>query len=171
MKTPLLILTLCTFSYGQAFYGSIRLRESDADFTVQRSVAFLDASGYQRLTKVKNGHMAYLTTLDGNGLLTAIPPIKSCNPPLRIIITVQGVKVHHEWKVVLNYNSCADGLTHWKVGDKVKVSADAKRFDDDRMPDAFNSEGSGRTVNMSRDWTGKCGFGDEENIKECKSRE
>jgi hypothetical protein len=131
---------------------------------------FFDANGHQQLTKVKNGHTAYLTTLAGNGILTAIPPIKSCSPPLRVIITVQGVKAHHEWKVVLYYNSCADGLALWKVGDKIRVSAEAKRFDDDSVPSVLNSEGSGRTMNMSRDRMGNCGVGDDESIKECKSR-
>jgi hypothetical protein len=87
-----------------------------------------------------------------------------------VIITVQGVKAHHEWKVVLYYNSCADGLALWKVGDKIRVSAEAKRFDDDSVPAVLNSEGSGRTMNMSRDWMGNCGVGDDESIKECKPR-
>jgi hypothetical protein len=170
MKKQLLILVLCALSYGQEFDGSMRLPESDADFNVQRSVAFIDADGHQQLTKVKNGHTAYLTLLDGNGILTAIPPIKSCNPPLRVIITVQGVKAHHEWRVALDYNSCADGLAHWKVGDKISVLAQAKRFDDNSVPTVLDSEGSGFTVNRSRDWTGNCGVGDTESIKECKSR-
>lgn len=174
MKIPflalMLLLVLCGLSYGQEFDGSIRLPQSDADFNIQRSVAFLDANGHQQLTKVKNGHTAYLTMLEGNGILTAIPPIKSCNPPLRVVITVEGVKDHHQWKVALDSSSCHDGLAHWKIGDRIEVSADAKRFDDDSIPSVLNSEGSGRTVNKSRDWTGACGVGDAENIAECKSR-
>lgn len=169
---------LCAFLlapllYGQEFDGSIRLPESDADFTVNRSMAAIDADGHQQVMKDRNTrHLVYLTTVDGKGILTAIPPIKSCDPSMRVTITVQGVKAHHEWKVVLDHNSCqADGLMHWKVGDKIDLSGEARRVDDDRVPSVFLSEGSGRTMNRSRDWTGQCGVGNEENIKECKSRE
>lgn len=169
----LMLMLICALSYGQEFDGSIRLPESDVDFTVGRSIAAIDAGGHQQVVKDKNTrHLIYLTTVMGKGILTAIPPIKSCAPSMRVTITVQGVKAHHDWKVVLDHNTCqADGMMYWKVGDKIDLYGEARLVDDDSLPALFKCEGSGRTENMSRDWTGKCSRGSGEEVKECKSRE
>jgi len=106
---------------------------SDQDFKVQQSISGQDESGPY-----------YSTIVRGKGKLTKL----QINPDSTALLTVEGLKDHAVWLVLMNRTSVEMGAKFWHIGDIIYLDTSTILSGDKQIPKVQNSESS--TVNTSR---------------------
>lgn len=142
-----MLLTIPSMLQAQSFnnWQPVQSR-SDRDFKVTWSnggpAIVVDVLRNGRIMKESRAY--YMTVVRGNGKLTKL----QVNPDTTVLLTVEGLKDHAVWLVLMNLaSSQSGGVKFWQVGDTIQLGTDTVLVNDDRIPKVQNSESL--TLNMT----------------------